>query len=149
MQCELCQHEAVTACEVCGTGFCADHISPFCFRCATAIKAARQDRGSSSTAIVSGDREPRFSGKGYLQEDVPARPTVHVEDAGPPACYRCGGLARRLCQNCHNLFCPEHAGGSELCDHCARSSRLGLLVVGGMLLLLGVLLLVIWLMGGS
>jgi hypothetical protein len=148
MSCELCQQPAVTACEVCGTGFCSDHVSPFCFRCATAIRSFERIRGGSSTAIVAADREPHYSGKGYLQCASQGRPTIHVEDAGPPACYRCQGLARRVCQNCQSLYCQQHAGRGDLCDVCERSARLGLFILGGMVLLLGIILYWIWLMGG-
>jgi len=147
MQCELCQQEAVGACQACGTGFCADHASQFCFRCATAIIAVERSRLAPSTAIVSGDREPRPSGKGYLQCAVAGRPTVHVEDAGPPACYRCQGLARRICRNCQALYCAEHAGGQDLCDVCGRASWLGLIVLAVVLLPFGLLLLWGWLAG--
>jgi hypothetical protein len=147
MQCELCQHEAVGACKACGTGFCADHAAPFCFRCATAIIAV--ERSPSSTSVVADDRPPRYSGKGYLQCTARSRPTIHVEDPGPPACYRCQALARRVCRNCQGLFCPEHAAGDELCDLCARSSRLGLVVLGAMLLLMAALLLLTWWSGGQ
>jgi hypothetical protein len=141
MQCELCQEEAVGACRACGATYCAGHAPSFCFRCATAIRTAGPAQGNSSTAVVSGDRNPRPAGRGYLQCVSRGRPTVHVEDAGPPACYRCRALARRVCHNCLGLFCPEHAGGRGLCDACARSSRLGLFILLGLALALGLLFL--------
>ena len=149
MLCELCQEEAVGACQACGAVFCADHAPSFCFRCAKAISQVSALSGSgSSTAVVSGDRQPRPSGKGYLQCEASGRPTIHVEDTGPPACYRCLALARQMCRNCQALFCPQHAGSADLCDICARSSRLGVIVFLAMLAVVIILLVWVWVMGG-
>jgi hypothetical protein len=147
MLCELCQDEAVGACVACGAVFCAAHAPAFCFRCAAAVRAAEPGRAGTSTAFVAGDREPRPSGKGYLQCTTVGRPTTYLEDRQPPACYRCRALARRVCHNCQALFCPQHAGGPELCDLCARSSRLGLFVLLGTIGALGLFLLWVWLAG--
>ena len=148
MQCELCQQEAVGACRACGTAYCAGHAPSFCFRCAAAVLADSHGKGNLRTAVVSGDKHPRPAGKGYLQCVATGRPTVHVEDPGPPACYRCGALARRVCRNCLALFCPQHAGGADVCDVCARSARLGLVVLLGLALVFGALLLWGWLTTG-
>jgi hypothetical protein len=148
-QCELCERDAAGTCPACGAAFCAGHAPQFCFRCAAAIGAANRPPEGPSTAVVSGDREPRPSGKGYLQCVSRGRPTIHVEDPGPPTCYRCQGLARRICQNCHGLYCQEHAGGHDLCDICARSARLGLIILVVVAVLLALFLLVGWLASRS
>jgi hypothetical protein len=147
MQCELCQDEAVGSCRACGAAFCAGHAPAFCFRCAAAVRAAPHGKGNLNTAVVSGDKNPRPAGKGYLQCTTTGRPTVHLEDAGPPACHRCGALARRVCRNCQNLYCQDHAGGADVCDVCARSARLGLYILLGVALAFGLLLLWGWLAG--
>jgi hypothetical protein len=147
MQCELCQQEAVGACRVCGAAYCASHAPSFCFRCAAAIGAAVHGKGNLNTAVVSGDKEPRPSSRGYLQCTASGRPTIYVEDAGPPTCYHCGALARRVCRNCQTLFCSNHAGGADVCESCARSSQLGLFFLLGLALVFGLLLLWGWLKG--
>jgi hypothetical protein len=144
MQCELCQREAAGACPACGATFCAAHAPQFCFRCASAVGAAVRPQPDSSTAIVAGDREPRPAGKGYLQCTSRGMPTIYVNDTGPPTCYRCQALARRICRNCQSLYCQEHAGGNDLCDICERSSRLGLYILVVVLVLLLTLLLLAW-----
>jgi hypothetical protein len=148
MQCELCQQEAVGACRACGAAYCASHAPSFCFRCAVAIGADAYGKGNLNTAVVSGDKTPRPSGKGYLQCTASGRPTVYLEDSGPPACYQCGALARRVCRNCQALFCPDHAGGADVCAGCARSSRLGLFILLGLGLVFGLLLIWSQLAGG-
>jgi hypothetical protein len=51
-------------------------------------------------------------------------------------------LANRLCRNCENLYCPEHAGRGDLCDSCTRSSRLAMWVMLGVLLVIVALALI-------
>ena len=34
-------------------------------------------------------------------------------------------IARRVCQNCHNLVCREHLGKGDWCDLCTQSARVG------------------------
>ena len=40
---------------------------------------------------------------------------------------------REICQNCHQLYCAEHAGTTEWCVQCAKSARIGTLWVLGIL----------------
>jgi hypothetical protein len=71
-----------------------------------------------------------------------------AEDYEPPACHYCKGIARMVCRNCQHLYCPEHAGSHDLCKSCDRSSYLGLIVLGFivvfMVLLIGVGYLARW-----
>jgi hypothetical protein len=136
MLCEVCQRDAVGWCKGCGAYLCADHGGERCFRCAGLLAAVQQPKPPLEQAVYTLERDSRWGGKGYLQCYVePSRPTIHIDDPGPPACYECGALTRRLCAHCHALFCPEHAGGKELCLNCLRSSRLGMAVLAIMLLL--------------
>jgi hypothetical protein len=146
MLCELCQSEAVGRCRACGVAYCADHGGSYCYRCSAAVTAAEPGKIRRGTGVVSGDRDPRPSGKGYLQCPTTERPTIHLEDPGPPACRLCGALARKVCRNCHGLFCPEHGKG-ELCLDCLRSSRLGLIILGVMFALVAGPALFFWLAG--
>jgi hypothetical protein len=73
-------------------------------------------------------------------------PTIYLDDDGPPSCYVCDGLARHLCENCQNLYCPEHGGRRGWCEECTRTSRAGLLLsfavfgfIGAVLVLMYVL----------
>lgn len=133
MLCDICQHEAVGKCLSCGIAFCSNHGNRCCFRCSAAVVAAEPSRRSPTTAIRSTELPPpSVSGKGYLQCETTARPTIYLDDPEPPGCYICQGLARHICRNCHNLYCPEHAAGSELCASCARSSLWGLIILGVM-----------------
>jgi hypothetical protein len=113
MLCKFCTKEAAGKCVGCGAGICRDHGQEYCPECAAAVYAQ--------------DADPTAGyGKGYLQS--PAKPrmeTIYVDDDGPPSCYRCQGLARKICQNCHQLYCPEHAGKGEWCDQCAKAARTG------------------------
>jgi hypothetical protein len=64
-----------------------------------------------------------------------------AEDYAPPACYKCQGIARRVCPNCQQRFCPDHAGKGGMCAQCTASSLLGVAILGGVALILGVLML--------
>jgi hypothetical protein len=130
MKCHICGLEAVGRCYACGNLFCDKHGDVNCLRCETGIVEGdfRADR------VTTGPREARAQRPWW-------RPQVG-EDFDPPACHLCHALARRVCRNCQNLYCPEHAGAAELCSRCAHSSLLGLFVLGGvLLLLLGLILL--------
>jgi hypothetical protein len=118
MGCHVCHAEAVGRCYACGRLYCAAHdIRGNCSVCATAVHVPLADKISPSAVS---DPRPRAWW----------RPKVE-EDPGPPSCYRCGGLARRVCRNCENLYCPEHAGRGDLCDSCTRSSRMALWILIG------------------
>jgi hypothetical protein len=93
-----------------------------CSACATAIHVPLDDKVSAGNAPASPTR-------------AWWRPKVD-EDPGPPSCYRCGGLAKRICRNCENLYCGEHAGRSDLCDSCARSSWMALWIMLGVLIVI-------------
>jgi hypothetical protein len=132
MQCEVCQQPATGQCKSCRRAFCEDHGGAYCFRCAGAIKPAPGARAARNTGIEPADYgPPRPAGKGYLQCETTARPTIHVDDPGPPSCHVCQALARQVCRNCHDLFCPAH-GRNGLCGACRRSSLLGILILGAM-----------------
>jgi hypothetical protein len=122
--CHICGKEAVGRCFTCGNLFCQAHGDTNCLRC--------------ETGIVEGDyRADRVTTRPW-SDNVRAgwwRPQI-AEDFEPPACYICRGLTRFVCRNCHSLYCREHAGVSGLCIRCYRSSRLGLYIFLGMLLLI-------------
>jgi hypothetical protein len=113
MLCKFCTREAAGKCVGCGAAICPDHGQDYCPSCAG--------------AVYSQDADPTVGhGKGYLQS--PAKPrmeTIYIDNDGPPSCYRCQALARKICQNCHQLYCPEHAGSADWCDQCAKSARAG------------------------
>jgi hypothetical protein len=121
MLCKFCTSEAVGKCVSCGAALCANHGGEYCPSC--------------TGAVYSRTADPTVGlGKGYLQS--PAKPrmeTIHIDDDGPPSCYRCQGLARKICENCHQLYCLEHAGSGAWCDQCAQSARRGTWLVLGIL----------------
>ena len=130
MHCHVCHAEAVGRCYQCGRLYCAEHdVKGDCSVCATAIHVPLGDK-------VSPRRLPGSPSRAWW------RPKVEDDDPGPPSCYRCGGLANRLCRNCENLYCPEHAGRGDLCDSCTRSSRLAMWVMLGVLLVIVALALI-------
>jgi hypothetical protein len=97
----------------------------------------------ADTAIYTTDRDSRYSGTGYLQcYTKPGMPTIYLDDTGPPECHLCQGLAKVICRNCHQLVCPEHSSGSDLCRSCAGSSWVGLVVA---VLAIGLFCLFVWL----
>jgi hypothetical protein len=113
MICHFCQHEAVGKCVSCGLAFCSDHGKRYCHVCSSAV---------FSREAVTGQRDE----PGYLQcPPRPEMPTIYLEDDGPPECYRCLALARKVCQNCHSLYCLEHAGTGGFCDQCAKAAKVG------------------------
>ena len=72
------------------------------------------------TSVYTTDSEPRYAGKGYLQDAPRSRmATIYIDDPDPPECNECGRLAKQLCKNCQQLYCAEHEGGNELCAYCA------------------------------
>ncbi len=132
MQCHECDHEAVGKCRSCGRAYCGGHGADLCRSCAVAIVAG-QPAGSGSPRMI------------FLQcENRPRIPTIYLDDdPGPPSCYVCDGLARRICENCQLLYCSEHAGRAGWCLDCTRASRMALYVslaifgsIGGLLLVM-------------
>ena len=130
MSCHVCGQEAVGRCYNCGGLYCDKHGDGNCVRCATSVMAGdpRQDRISAA---------PR----GGLQKPGWWRPRPAAAYA-PPACYHCQGIARRVCPNCQQCFCPEHAGKNGMCAQCSQSSFLGVVVLAVVVLILGALMLV-------
>ena len=118
MICQLCDQEAVARCYACGDLVCQDHqVRDNCQRCETAIAAG--DRRADRIAAVPLSKNLKL---GWWRP-IPA------EDYDPPACYACGGLTRRTCRHCQSHYCTDHAGASELCRVCYRSSWLGIWVL--------------------
>src|ERR1700677_1220538 len=105
MSCHICGDEAIDRCYTCGQLFCADHGKVDCVRCASAIAAGdtRADRVSASRL-----RDDAARGKAWWR-------TREAEDFEPPSCHVCHGLARRVCTNCRQHYCGEHAGAADLC----------------------------------
>jgi hypothetical protein len=68
-------------------------------------------------------------------------PTIYLDDDGPPSCHVCDGLARLICENCHNLYCAEHAGRRGWCAECTRSGRTGMLLSLGVFAFIGMIFL--------
>jgi hypothetical protein len=130
MLCHFCHREAVRKCVSCGLGICPEHGERYCQVCSGAVFSKDQPSGQGE-------------GKAYLQcPPKPQMETIYIDDDGPPECYRCQALARRVCQNCHNLFCQEHAGKGDWCDQCTKAGRLGnWLTVGIVVVLAGLSLL--------
>ena len=127
MICHFCSRDTAAKCVSCGLAICPDHGKRYCQVCSNAV---------FSRETVTGQREQ----KGYLQcPSKPQMPTIYLDDDGPPACYKCEALARKVCQNCQSLYCREHAGkgGGGLCDQCAAASRVGTWVVLGMIGIIG------------
>jgi hypothetical protein len=124
MICHFCNQETTRKCESCGLAICATHGERYCQVCSGAVFSKEV---------------PGAEGQAYLQcPPKPRMETIYIDDDGPPECYRCQGLARRVCQNCLNLYCPEHAGTKEWCDQCAKSARIGTwLAVGIFALIVG------------
>lgn len=121
MLCHVCEEPAAGKCKSCGLAYCGGHGCDYCRTCAVAI-------------MPTGPGSSAFRQTGFLQcVSKPRMKTVYVDDDGPPECYECGGLARKICQNCQNLYCLEHAGKGEWCASCAKTAqsslRLGLLVL--------------------
>src|SRR5206468_2250559 len=111
MICHFCTRETAVKCVSCGLAICGDHGARYCHVC--------------SGAVFSKEVPPA-QGTAYLQcPPKPRMETIYIDDDGPPECYRCQGIARRVCQNCHNLFCREHGGKGDWCDLCTHSARVG------------------------
>ncbi len=108
MHCYLCQREAVDRCYNCGELFCEEHGSVNCVRCETGIMA-----GDSRADRISSVPRAQTTRTGWWRPQP-------AEDYEPPACYECEGLARYVCTNCGNRYCPEHAGKNRLCGQCQR-----------------------------
>jgi hypothetical protein len=127
MICAFCTNEAVGKCVGCGAAMCRDHQQEYCASCAAGIYSRQADPTVGH-------------GKGYLQSpSKPRMETIYIDDDGPPECYRCQALARKICQNCHQLVCAEHAVKGDWCDQCAQSARLSTWMTLGILLGLTVL----------
>ena len=130
MICHFCTNEAAGKCASCGLGICPEHGGKYCRVCSGAV---------FSHETVTGERQE----KGYLQcPPKPEMETIYIDDDGPPECYQCQGLARKICHNCHNLFCKEHAGQGDWCDRCTHSARVGTWVTAGVVAVIGGLSLV-------
>lgn len=146
MLCDVCQRDAAVRCAVCGVSFCPDHGGDRCFRCAGSLARLTTTvrEIDANTAIYTTERDSRYAGKGYLQCYTKTEmASIYIDDPGPPECYQCQSLAKFVCQNCQQLYCPAHRGGANLCRHCSRSSWLGLWVALTMMALLGLCLLFI------
>jgi hypothetical protein len=129
MHCYRCERAAVDRCYTCGALFCEEHGNVNCEQC--------------DTAIAPGDCRPdRITARPRTER--PQQPWWRpqpADDFEPPSCYQCRGLARRVCRNCRNRYCPEHAGKNDLCAACMRSSNVGLLVLLASLAAMGLLIL--------
>jgi hypothetical protein len=121
MNCTVCGNEAIGKCVGCGAPLCRDHGPEYCPACAV--------------GVFSREAAPTVGhGKGYLQSpEKPRMETIYIDDDGPPSCYLCQALARKICQNCHQLVCKEHVVKGDWCDQCARSARLGTWLTLGIL----------------
>jgi hypothetical protein len=128
VECHECSGEAVGKCKSCGLAFCSGHGADLCRTCAVGFMELEPGRARPGVRV-------------FLQcENRPRMPTVYLDDDGPPACHVCDGLARHVCENCHQLYCPEHAGRRGWCEECTRSSRAGLLLSLGVFGFIGVVL---------
>ena len=128
MQCTMCEEEAIGRCYSCGILFCAAHGTDDCMRC--------------ETAVAAGDPRPdRMSTRPMAEPDDRHRPAwwrpQQAEEFSPPACYECGGLTRRTCRNCRQMYCKDHAGSGDLCKQCATSSRIGTVILAVIFALVG------------
>jgi len=131
MKCHVCGEPAVDRCYTCGRLFCERHGEKNCSVCVHGIAAGdpRPDRFTAAPNHLSAPNKSWW----HPQE---------AEDYQPPACYVCQGLARRTCQNCQRLFCADHAGNDHLCRQCYRSTSIGLIAFGVLMLL--VVALALW-----
>jgi hypothetical protein len=132
MSCHICGQEAVDRCYTCGQLFCEKHGQVNCSRC--------------ETGIAPGDNRADRVSAGRLRDEPEGRKAwwraQPAEDYELPSCHICQGLARRVCRNCELHYCAEHAGPSQLCQTCGRSSLMGIwCLLGGMAILWGILLL--------
>ncbi len=120
MFCHECHQGAVGRCRSCGLAFCSGHGADLCRACSGAI-------------VVPGTRLQRAGEeRTFLQcQNARRMPTVYLNDDGPPSCHVCDGLAKSICENCHELYCPEHAGRRGWCVNCTSSSRVGVVVSAG------------------
>jgi hypothetical protein len=133
MICHYCNQEAAAKCVNCGLAICPAHGPRYCPVC--------------SEAVFTTDL-PGSHGQAYLQcEPKPRMQTIYLDDDGPPECYRCGAIARRVCQNCHNLYCREHAGTDQWCDQCARAARVGTWLTAGIVAVIVVLAVLFYFLG--
>jgi hypothetical protein len=135
MECHECDREAVGKCRRCGRGYCGGHGADLCRSCAVAIVAGAPP-GARGQRLV------------FLQcENRPRMPTIYLDDddPGPPSCHICEGLARTVCESCHQLYCPEHAGRRGWCEECTRTSRVGLYISFAVFGCIAVLFLVMYL----
>jgi hypothetical protein len=120
MICHYCQREAAAKCVSCGLAICPDHGNRYCQVCSGAVFSREDHRFQ---------REE----KGYLQcPPKPRMETIYLDDDGPPECCKCQAFAKRVCQNCHNLFCREHIGKDDWCPDCIKASRIGTWLAVGM-----------------
>lgn len=131
MKCHLCGQPAVDRCYACGRLFCERHGQTNCSACAHGIAAGdpRPDRITADPASHAAAQRAWW------------RPQ-EADEYEPPSCYVCHGLARRVCQRCERRFCAEHAGNDYLCRECHRSSSIGLVAFG--VLMVFVAALTIW-----
>lgn len=129
MSCHVCGQEAVGRCYSCGALYCDQHGDGTCARCDTSIVAGdpREDR-------ISPSPRPAMQRPGWWRPQP-------AEAYAPPACYQCQGIARRVCPNCLERFCAEHAGKNGMCAQCTESSFLGIVILAGVALFLGALML--------
>jgi hypothetical protein len=136
MQCHECDRDAVGKCRSCGRAYCGGHGAEWCRSCAV--------------AVVAGDPAGRRAApRVFLQcENRPRMPTVYLddEDPGPPSCHVCEALARQVCESCHRLYCPEHAGRAGWCVECTRNARVALYISLGVFGLIGAVFLFVYLL---
>lgn len=116
MNCHICGEEAVDRCYNCGELFCQLHGKINCIRCETGFMPG--DRRADRISVVMLGKSAR---PGWWRPQ-------EAEEYDPPACYQCKGLARRICRNCRNVYCPEHAGKGGLSLACENSARLGAVI---------------------
>jgi hypothetical protein len=126
--CHYCEKEALDRCASCGLGMCADHGNRYCQVCSGAVFSRERE---------TGERQEQL----FLQcPPKPMMKTIYLDDDdGPPECYACSGLARHVCQNCHEIYCREHAGTGGHCDQCSKAARVGNWMIAGMLVVIGIL----------
>jgi hypothetical protein len=131
--CHYCNHEAHGKCASCGLAVCPAHGGRYCCVCSNAVFAVEKP-------------EDPF-GRQFLQcPPKPQMQTIYLDDDGPPECYACQGIARKVCQNCHNLFCKEH-GKDGWCDECTKQARVGTWLTAGIVAAMFILAGVIYLVG--